>query len=213
MNNFWSAIAVSMYVSTTATIMCAFVGIPLGCCIAIAHFKGKHLILSVLNTLLSLPTVVVGLTGYMLLCRRSVCGGLELLFTPEAIIFGEFILALPITVVFTHAAVASVDPTARETAFLLGANTLHLLRMLISEARFGIIAAIAATFGRLIGEVGVAMMLGGNIAGYTRTITTTIALEASKGEVTLGLQLGGVLLSLAVVVNLLLRYLQGRSEV
>jgi tungstate transport system permease protein len=213
MNDFWTAIAVSMYVSTTATIMCSFIGIPLGCCIATAHFRGKQLILSVLNTLLSLPTVVVGLMGYMLLCRRSVLGGLELLFTPKAIIFGEFILALPITVVFTHSAVTSVDPTARETAILLGANTVRLLRMLISEARFGIIAAIAATFGRLIGEVGVAMMLGGNIAGYTRTITTTIALEASKGEVTLGLQLGGVLLSLAVGVNLLLRYLQGRSEV
>ena len=210
-NQFWSAIFISLYASTAATVLCTIIGIPLGCGLALSHFKGKHLTLSLLNTLLSFPTVVVGLIVYLLICRNSVLGGLHLLFTPEAIIFGEFILALPIMVVFSHSAVASIDPTARETAILLGVNAPRLFLMLISEARLGIIAAIAATFGRLIGEVGVAMMLGGNIAGYTRTMTTTIALEASKGEVLLGLQLGGVLLLLAVVVNLLLRYLQGKS--
>jgi tungstate transport system permease protein len=211
MIDLWSAIGVSLYVSVAATILCAAAGIPLGCLIASATFTGKRPLLAVLNTLLSLPTVVVGLLGYMLLCRRSPIGGLNLLFTPEAIIAGEFILALPIMIVFTHSAVAAVDPAARETALILGAGKARTMRMLVSEARFGILAAVAATFGRLIGEVGVAMMLGGNIAGYTRTMTTTIALEASKGEVILGLQLGGVLLLLAVGVNVILRYLQGKT--
>jgi tungstate transport system permease protein len=211
MNDLWSAVAVSLYVSCAATMLCACTGIPLGCLIASASFPGKRLLLAVLNTLLSLPTVVVGLLGYMLLCRRSPLGGLDLLYTPEAIIAGEFILALPIMIVFSHSATAAVDPAARETARILGAGKWRTILMLVSEARFGIMAAVAAAFGRLIGEVGVAMMLGGNIAGYTRTMTTTIALEASKGEATLGLELGAILLSLAVGVNIILRYLQGRS--
>lgn len=212
MNDLWSAVAVSLYVSCAATVLCACAGIPLGCLIASAVFPGKRLLLGVLNTLLSLPTVVVGLTGYLLLCRRSAFGGLNLLFTPEAIIIGEFILALPIMVVFSHTAIAAVDPAARETAVILGAGKRRILFMLVSEARFGIMAAVAAAFGRLIGEVGVAMMLGGNIAGYTRTMTTTIALEASKGEVMLGLKLGVILLLLAVAVNVALRYLQGKQS-
>jgi len=209
----WPAITVSLYVSTAATALCAVAGIPLGCLIASASFPGKRLLLGILNTLLSLPTVVVGLLGYMLLCRKSALGGLNLLFTPEAIIVGEFILALPIMIVFSHSATAAVDPAARETARILGAGKWRTMLMLVSEARFGIMAAVAAAFGRLIGEVGVAMMLGGNIAGYTRTMTTTIALEASKGEVMLGLKLGVILLLLAVGVNVVLRYLQGKSTV
>ncbi|MBN2036431.1 MAG: ABC transporter permease [Chitinispirillaceae bacterium] len=211
MSDLGSAVCISLYTSTVATSFCAAAGIPLGCAIALHSFPGKRLVVGLLNTLLSLPTVVVGLLGYMLLCRSSPLGSLHLLFTPEAIIIGEFILALPIMIVFTHAAVAAVDPAAQETARLLGAKGFRLFFLMVSEARFGIMAAVAAVFGRLIGEVGIAMMLGGNIAGFTRNMTTTIALEASKGEVTLGLKLGGILLLLAVSVNLVLRYLQGRA--
>jgi tungstate transport system permease protein len=211
MNELWSAISVSLYVSIVATVLCAIVGIPLGSLIALTQFRGKQALLAVLNTLLALPTVVVGLLGYMLLCSRSPFGALHLLFTPGAIIVGEFILALPIMIVFSHAAIAAVDPAARETAVILGVSRSRTVRMLVSEARFGIMAAVAAVFGRLVGEVGIAMMLGGNIAGFTRTMTTAIALEASKGEVILGLKLGAILLLIAVAVNLLLRRLQGRG--
>ncbi|MBN1984341.1 MAG: ABC transporter permease [Chitinivibrionales bacterium] len=211
MSELWQAIAVSIYCSVAATALCAVTGVPAGCFLAMTEFRGKRLVSGLLNTLLSLPTVIVGLAGYMLMSRRSVLGPLHLLFSPTAIIIGEFILAMPIMIVFSHAAVASVEPSARETASMLGASRFRIARMLVSEARFGIMAALAATFGRLIGEVGIAMMLGGNIAGYTRTMTTAIALEASKGEIGLGLKLGGVLLLIAVVINLAMRYLQGRG--
>jgi tungstate transport system permease protein len=210
MNELWSAVSVSLHVSLIATLLCAAVGIPLGCAVALTRFHGKQALLAVLNTLLSLPTVVVGLIGYLVLCSRSPFGGLHLLFTPGAIIFGEFILALPIMVVFSHSAFVALDPAARETAQVLGAGKWLTMRMLVSEARFGILAAVAAVFGRLVGEVGIAMMLGGNIANFTRTMTTAIALEASKGEIILGLKLGAILLLIAVGVNLLLRRLQGR---
>jgi tungstate transport system permease protein len=212
MNDISSAVLISLYVSVAATILCAAAGIPLGCALGVREFTGKRLLICLLNTLLSLPTVVVGLLGYLLLCRKSVFGPLHLLFTQSAIILGEFLLALPIMVVFTHTAIAGVDKTAKETARTLGASDFRIMTMLITEARFGILAAVAATFGRLVGEVGIAMMLGGNIAGYTRTMTTAIALEASKGEIAVGLKLGGILLLIAVGVNVLLRFLQGKGS-
>ena len=211
MNGFLSAIAVSLRVSFSATLLCVLFGIPLGCTIAVSCFKGKNILLSFLNTLLAIPTVVVGLFVYFLLCARSPLGTMRLLFTPSAIIIGQFVLALPIMVIFSCTAVSSIDKSARETAKTLGARKTQAFFTLVSEARFGILAAIAATFGRLVGEVGVSMMLGGNIAGYTRTMTTTIALETSKGEFALGLQLGAALLAIALIVNFALRYLKGRS--
>jgi tungstate transport system permease protein len=212
MDPFVSAILISLSVSIAATMLCVAVGLPVSCFLAAAEFHGKNAVLNVLNTLLSLPTVVVGLLVYSFLCRGSILGGLGLLFTPWAMVIGQFVLALPIIVTFSHAALAGVDPTARETAATLGAGPVTAMATLLAEARFGIGAAVAATFGRLIGEVGVSMMLGGNIAGYTRTMTTTIALETSKGEFTLGLKLGCVLLVLALAVNMLLQFLRGRAN-
>jgi len=211
MTELQSAVWVSITVSLSATALCALAGLPAGCLLALRDFAGKRAVLALLNTLLALPTVVVGLVGYLLLCRRGPLGPLHLLFTPGAIVFGEFILALPIMVVFAHAAVAGVDRAARDTARTLGAGPAALAWTLLSEARFGILAAVAATFGRLVGEVGIAMMLGGNISGYTRTMTTAIALEASKGQAGPALQLGGVLLAIAVAVNVVLRVLQGQA--
>jgi len=212
MTELWHATGVSLYCSVIATALCAVIGIPSGCLLAMVEFRGKRIILDIFNTLLSLPTVVVGLLVYLLLCRRSFLGPLGLLFTPSAIIIGEFMLALPLMIVFTHSAVAAIDPAARETAKVLGAGWRTTAQMLVSEARFGIMAAVAAVFGRLVGEVGIAMMLGGNIAGYTRTMTTTIALEASKGEVALGLKLGGMLMLIAVAVNVIIRRMQGGNR-
>jgi len=173
------------------------------------QFRGKQSLLNILHTLLSVPTVVVGLVVYSMVCRQSPLGFMGLLFTPAAMVIGQVLLALPITVVLSYTAVAAVDAAAGETARTLGAGRVAAAFTMISEGRAGILAAVTATFGRLIGEVGVAMIVGGNIAGYTRTITTAIALETSKGEVGISLQLGAILLCISLGVNLLLQFLKG----
>lgn len=162
--------------------------------------------------MLAIPTVVIGLFVYTLICRQSPLGNMGLLFTLPAIVLGQFILALPIMIALTQSAVSTLENSARETAVTLGAGSFGVSAILIREARFGIMAGVALTFGRLIGEVGISMMLGGNIEGYTRTMTTAIALETSKGEFALGMRLGIILLIIAILVNLLLRYFQGKGE-
>jgi tungstate transport system permease protein len=211
MTNPFPAVTVSLHVSLLSTALCAAAGIPAGCALALCDFRGKNTLIALLNTLLALPTVVVGLFAYSLLRRNGILGAHSLLFTRGAIVIGQFVLALPIMVTFCHGAIAHLDPGARESARMLGAGPGRVALTLINEARFGIMAAVAATFGRLIGEVGISMMLGGNIAGVTRTMTTAIALETSKGEFTLGLQLGGILLAIALAVNISLRFLQGKA--
>jgi tungstate transport system permease protein len=211
MNDAFSAVAVSLSVSIASTALCAVVGIPAGCALAMIPLRGKGIVLGMLNTLLSLPTVVVGLLVFLLICRGSIFGDLHLLFTPWAMILGQFVLALPIMTVFSHSALNNLDKAVAETARMLGAGHFDTAITIIREAKFGIMAAVAATFGRLVGEVGIAMMLGGNIAGYTRTMTTTIALETSKGELSVGLKLGCILLMIALIVNIGLRHLQGRA--
>ncbi len=211
MNDLISALSISLNVSITSTVICAFIGIPLGYLLAINEFKGKHSLLGLLNTLLALPTVVIGLLVYSLICRGSFLGNLGLLFTPLAIILGQVVLAFPIMVSYTHTTLITIEKDVRETAFTLGASNFETFITLVLEARFGIFVAVAATFGRLIGEVGISMMLGGNIANYTRTMTTTIALETSKGEFILGLKLGGILLIIALAVNMCLNYLRRKA--
>lgn len=208
MNEIAPAVLVSLTVSFTATVLCAGSGIPLGCVLSISRFRGKAFLLNLLSTLQALPTVVVGLLVYALIRREGVLGNLGLLFTPGAMVLGEVVLALPLTISFAHSACSSVDRAACETARTLGASRFGEAAAVISEARYGILAAVAATFGRLIGEVGVAMMLGGNIAGYTRSMTTAMALETSKGEFAAGMKLGLILLSISLIVNMLLRMFQ-----
>ena len=207
-----SAVFLSLCVSVISTALCALLGIPLGCLIATSEFRAKRLLLNAMNTLLAIPTVLVGLLVYTMLCRRSALGFLELLYTPSAIVVGQVILALPIMVTFSHTAVASMDDAVAETARTLGAGRAATAMVMVSEARFGIMAAVAATFGRLIGEVGVSMIVGGNIWGYTRTMTTAIALETSKGEFATALRLGGILLLISLGVNALLQCLRGESR-
>lgn len=207
-----SAVYTSLTVSITATVICFFVGTGLGCVIAFTQFKGKTILLNVLRTLLSVPTVIIGLFVFLLLSGESSLGSLHLLFTRTSIIIGQVILAMPIMIIFVHSAVSSVEQEAIDTAKTLGASPMMVNIAVLIEARFGIMAAIAATFGRLVGEVGVSMMLGGNIKGYTRTITTAIAMETSKGEFTLGIQLGVILLTIALSVNLFLQFLHGRVK-
>lgn len=202
----------SLKVSITSAVLASILGVPLGVAIALGRFRGRRLVLLLLNTLMALPTVVVGLFMYGLLGRRGPLGEFALLFTPQGIVLGETILALPIIVNLTISAVHAMDARLLATCRTLGGRRRDEARMVVREGRYGIMAAIVAGFGRVVGEVGVAMMLGGNIKGYTRTMTTAIALETSKGEFELGLALGIVLLSVAFVVNAGLYGLQVRGR-
>jgi tungstate transport system permease protein len=178
------AVVTSLAVSAGATVFAALFGIPLGLLVGLSDFPLKRLVVTVLNTLMAVPTVVVGLLVYGFLSRQGPLGALGLLFTPTAIVIGGVLLAAPITANYSLASVRGADP------------------------RIGILAAVIAGFGRVVSEVGVAMMLGGNIRGYTRTMTTAIALETSKGEFAFGMALGIVLMTVALLVNLFLSLLQ-----
>jgi tungstate transport system permease protein len=191
-------------------VLAAAVGIPAGTLLGLGRFTGRRVVLTLLNTLMALPTVVVGLVIYGFLSRQGPLGPLGLLFTPVAMIIGQTVLSAPIVANYTVAAVAGADPRIMTTALTLGASRLRAAWQLLLEVRFGVMAAVVAGFGRVIAEVGVAMMLGGNIRGYTRTMTTAIALETSKGEFAFGLALGLVLMTVALVVNLFLNLLQQR---
>ena len=201
---------ISLKISTAAITAATIIGVPAGLFIGISTFRLKDMLLTVLNTLMGLPTVVVGLVVYSFISNNGPLGTLGLLFTPYAMMIGQFILATPIIVALTVSAVQSVDPRVRQTALVLGAGPLQSGLTIILEARFPVIAAIVAGFGRVIGEVGASMMLGGNIRAYTRNIPTAIALETSKGEFSLGLALGIILLAVALFINFLLRFLQSK---
>ncbi len=202
------AAGVTLQVSFAAILIAALAGLPAGYALAVARFRGRGLAIAVLQTLLGLPTVVIGLLLYGFLSRRGPLGFADLLFTPSAIVAGLVVLALPIVAVFGMTAVASVDARARETAWTLGASPARAAWTVVREARFGMVAAVLAAFGRVASEVGIAMMLGGNIEGYTRTLTTAIALESTRGEFGFGIALGAVLIAVIFATNLLSRWLQ-----
>ena len=207
----FSIALLSLKVSTIATFLSSLVGVPLGFIIGSGQFWGKKGLTAIFNTLMALPTVVVGLLVYSLISRQGPLGPLELLFTPKAMVIGQFILATPIIVALTISATQAIDPRVKITAMTLGAGPLRTAVTVLSEAKFALMAAVVAGFGRVIGEVGCALMVGGNIRGYTRTITTAISLETAKGEFAFGLALGFILLTVAFVVNILLHWLQSRE--
>jgi len=206
-----SAVGTSVYVSVCSIIAAAVIGIPLGYLMATRVFPGKAIVTTLLQTLMALPTVVVGLIGYALFTHNGPLGPLGLLYTPVAMIAGETILILPVVTSLSLSATSSINAEVRETALTLGAKPLQAAGAVMREGRFAYMTALAAGFGRAIGEVGIAMMLGGNIRGATRTMTTAIALETSKGEFALGLALGMILLTVALAVNVFIRSLQARS--
>jgi len=206
------AIRVTVCVSLTSTALATLVGVPLGFCIAVKTFFGKRLVIMLFQTLFALPTVLVGLLVMTLLSRRGPLGDLGLLFSPTAIVIGQFLLACPIIVNLSLSATQSIDPRVERTARTLGSGRLRTALVMFREARFAYLAAVLAGFGRVFAEVGVSMMLGGNFPGKTRTITTTIALESSKGEFALGIALGFVLLFVAFGVNIIFQILQGRTR-
>ena len=201
---------VSLYTSSCAIVIAALLGVPTGLWLGLNRFRGRQILLALLNTLMALPTVVVGLLLFGLLSRQGPLGPLGLLFTPLAMIAGQTVLATPIVANLVLAAVTGADQRIINTALTLGASRFQAAIQLLREIRFGVMAAVIAGFGRVIAEVGVAMMLGGNIRNSTRTMTTAIALETSKGEFAFGLALGVLLLSVALLVNLFLNVLQQR---
>jgi tungstate transport system permease protein len=203
-------VGVSLKVSLISTGTAALIGVPAGFIIAIRSIPFKPAIITVLNTLLALPTVVVGLFVYAFISRRGLFGPLDLLYTQNAIIIGQIILILPIVMAFTISAISRIDTRYRKTALTLGASQFQAAGVILKEARFGIMAAIVAAFGRVISEVGISMILGGNIQGFTRTMTTAIALEYDKGEFIQAVALGIILLAISLSVNIMLNYVQGR---
>lgn len=202
----------SLKVSLLAVLLASLISIPLGIIVALNRFRGKHLLLACLNTLMALPTVVVGLLMYGLLNRQGVFGEYGLLYTPAAIVIGQCVLIVPVVWNLSIAAVNAADPRLARTCSSLGASFFQRCLIYMSEVRFALIAAVVTGFGRAIGEVGIAMMLGGNIAGFTRTMTTAIALETSKGEFEFALALGFMLLIVAFVVNTVLQQFQVRKR-
>ena len=201
-------VVISLKVSCASTLLACMLGVPLGLLIGLRAFPGRSAVITVLQTLMALPTVVVGLTVYSFLSRRGPLGALGLLYTPYAIILGEFILILPIITALSVSAVRSVDPRVRRAARTLGADDVQVAFAVLREGRLGILASVMAGFGRVIAEVGCAMMLGGNIRGSTRTMTTAIALETSKGEFGFGIALGVILIFIALSVNVFSQYFQ-----
>jgi tungstate transport system permease protein len=205
-------VLLSLKVSTIAILLSSLAGVPVGFFIGASEFWWKKLLVTIFNTLMAFPTVVVGLLVYSFISRQGPLGPLGLLFTPRAMVIGQFILATPIIVALTISATQGIDPRVKLTAMTLGAGPLRTALTILSEARFALMAAVVAGFGRVIAEVGCAMMVGGNIRGYTRTMTTAIALETAKGEFAFGLALGFILLVVAFSVNILLHWLQSKRD-
>ena len=208
----WQVVWVSVKTTILALALAAPLAVVTGYAIATRHFFGRRLLIWLAQVSLSFPTVLIGLLLYLMLSRAGPLGTLGWLFTQTGIVAGQMLLGLPVLTAFTIAALQALDPRLAETAITLGASPWRLMLTLLHEARFGVMAAVISGFGRIISEVGCAMMVGGNIAGYTRTITTAIALETSKGEFAQGIALGIVLVAIALVINAGMMLLQGDAH-
>ena len=193
----------SLRVSLTATFFAACLGLPLGAAIAVGRFPGRDALIVLLNAMMGLPPVVVGLVVYLLLSRAGPLGSLGLLFTPGAMVVAQAILITPIIAALTRQTVADAWGEYREQLTSLGAGTLRAATTLLWDTRFSLATVLLAGFGRAIAEVGAVMIVGGNINGVTRVMTTTIALETSKGDLPLALALGLVLIAIVVLLNAL----------
>ena len=209
-------ISLSLRVSGTALLFSSLVGIPLGVFLGMNRFVGRRLVIALLYTGMGFPPVVVGLFVYMMLSRSGPVGELALpaipeLFTPGAMILAQTIISFPLIAGFTMAAVMGVDVNLRQQVRALGATRWQTAAAVLSEARVGVVVSVIAGFGAIISEVGAVMMVGGNIEGRTRVLTTAIVLETSKGNFDLAMALGVVLLALAFATNAVVLRLQGRA--
>jgi tungstate transport system permease protein len=194
----------SVWISSLAVALATVAGLPLGIALALATFPGKRWLVAAFRAGMALPTVFVGVVCYAMFSRQGVLGPLELLYSPWAIVVGEFVLAFPIITAITHGAVKALDPRIGETALTLGAGPFRRWQTYISEARVGVVLAVLTAFGRCVTELGIAMMVGGNIKNHTRTLATATALETGKGEFARGIAMGVVLLVIALSVTILI---------
>ncbi|MBI1800075.1 MAG: ABC transporter permease [Chloroflexi bacterium] len=198
----------SLRISLTATLLSLVIGIPVGVYLALVEFPGRRLVLGLVNTGMALPPVVVGLWVSIFLWRNGPLGDWHLLYTPTAIVIAQFIIAVPVVVGLTTIAIQQLNPKLRLQLLALGASRWQILWLLLREARLPLLAAIMAAFGSIISEVGASMIVGGNLQGSTRVLTTATVTEASKGNYGLALALGLILLALVYVVNLALTTIQ-----
>jgi tungstate transport system permease protein len=202
----------SIQVSTVATLISLLIGLPFGTWLALGKFRGRSFILSIVNTGMALPPVVVGLVVAMTLWRSGPLGDLRLIYTPAAIIIAQTIISAPVVMGLTAAALAALDPRLRQQLLGLGASQPQMIWMLWREARLPLLAALMAGFGSVISEVGASMMVGGNIRGQTRVLTTAIVLETGKGEFEKALSLSALLLILTYLINLALTLIQQKGH-
>jgi tungstate transport system permease protein len=203
----------SMRVSGGALVIASILGISVGALTALRRFPFRDTLVGVLHACMGLPSVLVGLLLYLILSRSGPLGFLALLYTPSAMTLAQVILAFPIIASLSHAAIVSVDPIIRQTAQTLGATPYQAAKAVVREARYGIMSAAVAGFGRAISEVGAVLIVGGNIEGFTRVMTTTIALETDKGNFDLALAIGIILLTVAICLNLALYRIQRKTVV
>ena len=200
----------SLMISLTSALLASIICIPMGSLIHFRRFPGKRIVISLIQTFYSIPTVAIGLFVFVLFSRAGPLGGFSLLFTPTVIVLGQMLLITPILLGLTISAVSGVDKAILDTARSLGASGFQTAIVVLREARFAVVAAVIMGFGRAISEVGIALMVGGNIKGFTRVITTAIALETSRGDLELAIALGIILASVALVINIFLNRLQQR---
>lgn len=200
----------SLQISLTSALLASLICIPIGSLIHFHHFPGKRILINLIQTFFSIPTVAVGLFVFVLFSRAGPIGGANIMFTPTIMVIGQMILVTPILLGLTISALSGVDKAIKDTALSLGASDFQAIVVILNEARYAVVVAITMGFGRAISEVGIAIMIGGNIKGFTRVITTAIALETQKGELELAIALGIILLSLAFIVNVVLIKIQQR---
>ncbi len=204
-------IFLSLKVSGLALFIATVLGIPTGAFMGLKKFPLRGIVVNLLNTFIGLPPVVVGLFVYLLLSRSGPFGFMGLLYTPSAMVIAQTILAFPIVAALSNSAIIGIDPVIGQAATTLGATPPQVTITVIKEARYGIISGIIAAFGRVMAEVGAILIVGGNIAGYTRVMTTTIALETDKGDFELALALGIILLSISFMINFALHLIQKKG--
>ena len=202
----------SLKISGLATLISLFLGISIGAVIALTQFPGKKIVVSLVNTGMGLPPVVVGLFVSIFLWRSGPLGFLELLYTPTAIVIAQAVIATPIVMGITVASLQQLPKKMRLQILALGASRIQMVWMLVKEAKLPLLAAVMAGFGGVISEVGASIMVGGNIKGYSRVLTTATVMETSKGNFDIAIALSIILLLLAYVINLILTYVQQRER-
>ncbi|MEE8470541.1 MAG: ABC transporter permease [Dehalococcoidia bacterium] len=200
----------TLAISCSSTFLAAVIFVPLGSLIYFHNFTGKRFLINVIQTFYSLPTVFVGLLVFITFSRAGPLGGFGILFTPQVMVIGQMVLIAPIVTGLTISALRSVNPEIRDTAVSLGATRFQTIRTILVEARYATSTAVLVGFGRAISEVGLAIMVGANISGFTRTLTTAMSLETSMGNIELSMALGIILIALALIVSILANRLQQR---